>query len=306
MNQERPARLRVGLIGAGRAGCVIAAALARAGHQVVAVNAISQQSQKRSSALIPQARFADPIDVSAEADLLLLAVPDDVLADLVSGLVASDAIRTGQIVVHLSGRYGTDVLGPAQRIGALCVAMHPVMTFTGAAFEVERLDGCPFGISASDEHHAVAQALVLEMGGEPQFIEPNSRALYHAALAHASNHLVTVIAQAEDLLTQAGIDSPGQFLAPLVSASLDNVLRSGDAALTGPVSRGDVETLGIHLTALQESIESASDRATFDAYEVLARATAIRTLASHRLTAAQVDPMLDLFDGEHPKAKDQG
>ena len=289
----RPARLRVGLIGAGRAGSVVTAALARAGHQVVAVSAVSDKSKARAAQLLPQAAVCDPLAVCEQAELVVLAVPDDALADLVTGLVRAGAISAGKIVVHLSGRFGSEVLAPAHEVGALCVALHPVMTLTGEAYEVDRLDGCPFGISASEESRPVAEALVVEMGGEPQWIEPDARVLYHAALSHASNHLVTLIAQSQDMLAEAGIENPGQFLGPLTSASLDNALRWGDGALTGPVSRGDAATVASHVSGLADAAQTATEQSGVETYVALAKATAIRAASSQRITAGQADAVLD-------------
>jgi len=292
----RPARLTIGLVGAGRAGTVIAAALARVGHRVVAASAVSEASRARAAELIPQARIADPVSVASECDLLIVAVPDDVLPDLVAGLSATGAIRAGQIVVHLSGRHGIDVLAPATAVGASCLALHPAMTLTGAAYEVDRLDGCPFAVSSVDALRPVAEALVLEMGGEPEWIAEDQRMLYHAALCHASNHLVTLVAQSQDLLAAAGIAAPDRFLAPLLSATLDNALRSGDAALTGPVARGDAGTISGHLETIAECAASPSGSSIATTYAALAHATAIRAHAVGRITAAQTDSVLDAVE----------
>src|SRR6185312_6492052 len=96
----------------------------------------------------------------------------------------------------------------------------------------------------------IAQALVVEMGAEPVVVAEEARPLYHAALAHGANHLVTLVSQALDLLRAAGVEHPDRVLAPLLSAALDNALRSGDAALTGPVARGDAGTVAAHLEEL--------------------------------------------------------
>ena len=92
---------------------------------------------------------------------------------------------------------------------------------------------------------------MIEMGGEPVFIAEEHRDLYHAALAGAANHLITLVTQAVDLLRTAGVADPARLLGPLLSASLDNALRFGDAGLTGPVARGDAETVAAHVAALE-------------------------------------------------------
>ena len=121
------------------------------------------------------------------------------------------------------------MLDPATAAGALPLAIHPVMTFTGRDDDVDRIKGVSFGVTAPEQLRPAAEALVIEMGGEPVFIAEENRPLYHAALAFAANHLVTLVAEAADLLGKAGADNPGRMLGPLLGAALDNALRFGDA-----------------------------------------------------------------------------
>ncbi|MET1074126.1 MAG: DUF2520 domain-containing protein [Umezawaea sp.] len=275
---NRPARLAVGVISAGRVGSVLGAALARAGHLTVGVSAVSQASLRRAEDLLPDVPVLAPPDVAAAADLLLLAVPDDALPGLVRGLVATGSLRAGQIVVHTSGAHGVGVLAPAAGIGALCVALHPVMTFTGRTEDLQRMTAASVGVTAADGDEAawsVGEALVVEMDADPVRIPEHVRPLYHAALAHGANHLITLVTECADLLRSAGIAGPERLLGPLLSAALDNALRHGDRALTGPVSRGDVGTVRKHLAVLAEK---APD--TLPSYRALAHRTADRAQAA--------------------------
>ena len=290
-----PARLSIGVIGAGRVGAVLGAALGRAGHRVHAVYAVSDESRERAAELLPGVPVKDIHGVIDGADLVLLAVPDDALAELVAGLAATDTWQAGQIVVHTSGRYGTDILRPALSSHILPVAIHPAMTFTGTALDLGRLEDCAFGVTGPDALRPMAEALVVEMGGEPVWVAEDQRAAYHAALAHGSNHLVTLIAEAMEVLTAAGVDEPRAVLGPLARAALDNALRLGDAALTGPVARGDVSTVGTHLRELERI--SPEIRTT---YVALARATAVRALESGRLQPSAAEPLLDTLADQEP------
>lgn len=290
-----PARLSIGVIGAGRVGAVLGAALARAGHHVHAVYAVSDESRERADALLPGVPVKDIHGVIDGADLVLLAVPDDALAELVAGLSATDTWQAGQIVVHTSGRYGADILRPALASHILPVAIHPAMTFTGTALDLGRLADCAFGVTGPDALRPMAEALVVEMGGEPVWIAEDQRAAYHAGLAHGSNHLVTLIAEAMEVLGAAGVEEPRAVLGPLVRAALDNALRLGDAALTGPVARGDVSTVGTHLRELERI--SPEIRTT---YVALARATAVRALESGRLQPSAAEPLLDTLADQEP------
>jgi predicted short-subunit dehydrogenase-like oxidoreductase (DUF2520 family) len=292
---EHPARLAVGVIGAGRAGTALGAALARAGHTVVAASAVSDASVHRARAAFPGAVITDPGQVLRRADLVLLTVPDDVLPGLISGLVATGAPVQGRLLAHASGRHGLAVLEPAARRGGLPLALHPVMTFTGRSDDVDRLSGTCFGVTAPEVLRPAAEALVIEMGGEPVFISEENRDLYHAALAGAANHLITLVAEAADLLKAAGVANPARLLGPLLSASLDNALRLGDAGLTGPVARGDAETVAAHVAALGAA-ESASP-AAIAAYIAMARLTADRALATGLLKPADAERLLDVLGG---------
>ncbi|WP_137813877.1 Rossmann-like and DUF2520 domain-containing protein [Gandjariella thermophila] len=279
----RPARLAVGVISAGRVGAVLGAALARSGHVVVATSGVSTASVRRAEELLPDVPLLDPPAVATRADLVLLAVPDDALAGLVRGLVATGSLRAGQIVVHTSGAHGVDVLEPAASLGALPLALHPVMTFTGRGEDLERIAACSVGITAAEGDEAgwhVGEALVVEMGAEPVRVPEAARPLYHAALAHGANHLVTLVAECADLLRGAGIEPAERMLGPLLSAALDNALRHGDRGLTGPVARGDTGTVRAHLDVLRRRAPDV-----LPAYVAMARRTVDRASRAGLLRA---------------------
>jgi predicted short-subunit dehydrogenase-like oxidoreductase (DUF2520 family) len=291
---ERPGRLGVGVIGTGRVGAVLGSALRAAGHAVVGVSAVSAASLERADAMLPGIPVLSVPEVVERAELVLIAVPDDALPELVGGLAATKAWQPGQLVVHTSGRFGWRVLEPAVACGAIPLALHPAMTFTGTSLDLSRLVDCCFGVTAPNPVLPIAQALVVEMGAEPVVIAEEMRGLYHAALAHGSNHLVTLVTQSLDLLSAAGVEAPGRLLGPLLSAALDNALRSGDAALTGPVARGDAGTVASHVSAITAADQGGDTAATvLETYRALARATADRALASGRLRPDAAEALLD-------------
>ncbi len=277
-------RLTVGVVSAGRVGAVLGAALARAGHDVRAVAAVSEASRARAADLLPGVPVRPADEVARGCSLLLLAVPDDALAGLVAGLAETGALHPGQLVAHTSGRDGVGVLEAAVRVGVLPMALHPVLPFAGRPVDLARLTGAAFGVTAPEPLLPIAEALVIEMGGEPVRVAEHLRPLWHAALAHGANHLVTLVSSAADLLRAAGAEDPGLVLGPLLGAALDGALRSGDAALTGPVARGDASTVAAHLAALPDDVRPA--------YAVLARLTADRALASGRLAASSAADLL--------------
>jgi predicted short-subunit dehydrogenase-like oxidoreductase (DUF2520 family) len=285
---QRPARLSVGVVGAGRVGTALGAALSLAGHRVVAAAGVSDTSRRRAAERLPGVPIVAPQEVVPAADLVLLTVPDDVLPELVAGFVATGVAMAGKLLVHTSGRYGVGVLDEATRAGALPLALHPVMTFAGRADDVNRLAGISFGVTAPDPLRPVAEALVVEMGGEPVWIPEDNRTLYHAALAGGANHLVTLVVETMDLLRAAGVGNPGAMLGPLLGAALDNALRLGMDGLTGPVARGDAGTVAEHVAELGR-ISPESRRA----YVALARLTADRALATGLLKPQDAERLLE-------------
>jgi predicted short-subunit dehydrogenase-like oxidoreductase (DUF2520 family) len=283
--------LRVGVLGAGRVGAVLASALRARGHEIVSVAGESDASLRRAADLLPGVPVAKPTAVARTCDVLLLTVPDDMLDNVVSQLAASGALHAGQYVVHTSGSHGLHVLEPAARVGARVVALHPALTFTGTARDLGRLADCVFGVTAGPGERDWAQALVAELGGEVMWVPEDRRSLYHAGLAHGANHLVTLVSQAMELLGAAGADDPAGVLRPLLVAALDNALAEGDAALTGPIVRGDVKTVRAHLA---EIAAAAPD--TLPSYVALARATLDRVVTDGRVLPIRAAAMRRVLD----------
>jgi predicted short-subunit dehydrogenase-like oxidoreductase (DUF2520 family) len=283
--------LRVGVIGAGRVGAVLAAALRSHGHVIASVAGESDASKRRAAELLPGVPMAKPTAVARGCDLLLLTVPDDMLENVITQLVGAGAIRPGQVVCHTSGRHGLAVLASATAVGARPVAMHPAMTFTGTALDLDRLPGCVFGITAGEGERHYAESLVADLGGVPMFVPEDKRTLYHAGLAHGANHLVTLVSQAMELLAASGAEDPAATLRPLLGAALDNALAHGDAALTGPIVRGDVQTVEGHL---REILENAP--ATVPSYVAMAKATADRAVLDGRLLPIRAGRIVALLD----------
>jgi len=290
-------QFRVGVVGAGRVGSVLAARLRAAGHEIVAVAGESDASRGRAAALLPGVPMAKPSAVARECDLLLLTVPDDMLPNVVAMLSASGAIHEGQYVVHTSGAHGLAVLADAEAVGARPIALHPAMTFTGTEVDLPRLRDAIFGVTAGEGERAVTEQLVADLGGRPMWVAEDRRTLYHAGLAHGANHLVTLVTQAMEMLAAAGGDNPADTLRPLLNAALDNALAHGDAALTGPIVRGDVETVRAHLVEI-----TANAPETVASYLALARATLDRVVIDGRLLPIRAAKMKQVLNAAEAAA----
>ncbi|MDQ4109776.1 MAG: DUF2520 domain-containing protein [Actinomycetota bacterium] len=284
--------LRVGVVGAGRVGAVLAAALRSAGHSIVAVAGESDASRARIASLLPGVPVEKPTTVARACDLLLLTVPDDMLGNVVKTMTDAGAIRPGMYVAHTSGRHGLAILEPAAAIGAHVMAVHPAMTFSGTSVDLARLSGCVFGLTAATPaDRAFAEALVNDLGGKPMWVPEEMRTLYHAGLAHGANHLVTLVSEAMEILAAAGATDPAGTLRPLLTAALDNALDHGDAALTGPIVRGDAGTVAAHLDDIRTNAPQ-----TLASYVSMARATLDRAVSDGRLLPIRALKIKNLLD----------
>jgi predicted short-subunit dehydrogenase-like oxidoreductase (DUF2520 family) len=218
--------MHICVVGAGRAGSAFTLALRRAGHHVDLVH-------------------HDELDRVADADLILLTVPDDALAEVARSLDPSSA----RVIAHVAGSRTLDVLAPHPRVASL----HPLVTLPTPERGARRLVAATYAVSGDE----LVEALVESLGGRVIRVSDESRALYHATAAVAANHLVALMGQVETLANAAGLRLE-DFL-PLSQMALADVEAFGPhAALTGPAARGDMATIDAHLAAIPEA-----ERATY-------------------------------------------
>jgi predicted short-subunit dehydrogenase-like oxidoreductase (DUF2520 family) len=222
---ERSGRLGIGIVGAGRVGPVLGAALAGAGHALVGVAAISAESRERADAILPGVPILAIPELIERSELVILAVPQNELASLVEGLAATGSWQPGQLVLHTAPGLGIGVLAPALAAGAIPLAVHPAMQFTGSSVDIGRLVGTWFAVTAPAPVLPIGQALVVEMGGEPVVVAEKDRAAYAEAIETATTFSSSIVDQATGILSSIGVDSPGLVLGPLVRSAVENALQ---------------------------------------------------------------------------------
>ena len=223
--RRRSGRLGIGVIGAGRVGPVLGAALASAGHALVGISAISQSSRERADAMLHGVPILDVPAIIERSELVILAVPAAELPALVAGLASTGAWQPGQLVMHTAAEYGTAVLAPAIAAGVIPLAIHPAVSFTGTTIDLSQLVGAYFAVTAPAAVQPIGQALVVEMGGEPIIIAEGDRGAYAEAIATATSFSRAIVDQATELLASIGVEAPGAILGPLVRSSVENALR---------------------------------------------------------------------------------
>jgi predicted short-subunit dehydrogenase-like oxidoreductase (DUF2520 family) len=243
----------VALVGSGRAGTALALAFVAAGHEVIAVAGRTPDAPSvRAAAEVLAARRRPVEAVANGADLVIIATPDAAILDV--GESVAGGLDAGALVLHCSGSLGLEVLAPiaAVRPDVRLGVLHPLQTLpTGELGEV-RLSGAWAAVTGPAEVGALAE----QIGLRPFTVLDEDRAGYHAAACIASNHLVALLGQVERVASAAGV--PFAAFEPLVRATVDNVFSLGpEAALTGPISRGDVSTVARHLAAVGDDEQRA-------------------------------------------------
>jgi predicted short-subunit dehydrogenase-like oxidoreductase (DUF2520 family) len=231
----RDGRLGVGVIGAGRAGPVVGAALRGAGHAMTGITPGSDPD--RVEALLPGVPHLAADEIARRSELVVLAVPHDELPGLVAGLADVGAWQPGQLVLHLDPAYGVGVLAPAVAAGAIPLAVHPAVSFTGTSIDLRSLAHGYAAVTAPAPVLPIAQALAVELGCEPVVIADADRPAYAEAIATATEFSRSIVRQASGMLEGIGVENPGGYLSALVRSTVDQALAeraAGDVALPPP------------------------------------------------------------------------
>lgn len=221
---QRAGRLGIGVIGGGHVGPVLGAALGGAGHAVVGVATVSEEGRERVEALLPGVPVLTVPELVERSELVLVAVPDDELPDLVSGLAAVGAWQPGQLVVHTAPGHGVGVLQPALAAGAIPLAIHPAMVFTGTSIDLARLQTTWCAVTAPAPVLPIAQALVVELGAEPVVVDEAQRARYGEVVAAARGFATEAVAGFVRELREAGVEQPTRLLGPLIRSAVETAL----------------------------------------------------------------------------------
>ena len=228
--------MKIGIIGDEPAGPVLAKAWAQAGHEIVGAALSSPEAIERVEVLLPDVHIDSMPAVTEDADVVLLAVPFADVQNTCDGLADLGLFGPKKIVIHLSPLRGYGVLSGAGLHGAVPIAMHPVMHFSGTSMDLMVLKNSTIAVSAPEVFQPIAQALAIELGGEPILISEQQRAAYAEAYEVATGFSSLVVQQALGILTEANVDNPSRLIGPVVRSAIEN-------ALWGPVTPIDPKDL---------------------------------------------------------------
>ncbi|MEI7813311.1 MAG: DUF2520 domain-containing protein [Coriobacteriia bacterium] len=309
---------RVVVLGSGKVGSAVARLLSEAGLRVTEVTTRSLATAENAALRTGAKAGTDNAAAAAKGDIVLVTVNDDSVSIVVAQVAAAGGFRRGQLVVHMSGALPLSVLEPAAKQGALIGCAHPLQSFATFDDASAAMPGSVFGITPGPGSLQALEVLVDLLGGTSVLVDDQNKALYHAAAVIASNYLVAVEDMAVQVLTSAGFDRESALgaLQPLISGTVDNIRARGTTgALTGPIVRGDVDTVRSHVAALRQlpgaelhlyrslgrhTLEIARRRDTLDAETI----EALREVLADERGAAADDLPRAIVDGGPSASKE--
>lgn len=285
------------IIGAGKVGTAIGYKLINRGYSLQAFCTRNRTSLDQASYYLGNKGTLDVRQAAGDSGLLMICVPDHEISNVAQHIAVSD--MTGKYVFHASGSLGNEALEAARSKGAFVGSIHPLQSFADVDSAIKDLKGTYFGVTASSEGLAMALKIVSDLDGFPIEIDNDNKPLYHAAACIASNYLVSLFAAAQKAVLKAGVgpDDSVKPIVKLMTSTLRNIEISGPHnALTGPISRGSLQTVKDHVEALQEVPGISA------VYKMLGVETAKLSLEAGKIDEAQLDIMKTfLEDGQCPK-----
>jgi len=283
------------VLGCGKVGTAAAVLLRDAGFALTAVTTRSAATAREAAARTHAAAGTDNAAAAATGDIVLVTTNDDAIAHVTAQVADAGAFRAGQLVVHMSGALSLSALAPAAAAGAVIGCAHPLQSFATAEDAARKMAGSVFGVTPGPGALEMLQALVGVLGGETVIVADDNKAVYHAAAVMASNYLVAVEDAAVNLLVEAGFDATVavRSLQPLVTGTAENVRRLGPTdALTGPIVRGDVDTVRGHVEALR-NLSGSGD--ALELYRTLGRHTLEIARRRRTLPAETIAALVDVL-----------
>ena len=278
--------LRLGFIGAGTVGTALAVRLSSKGYRMIAVSSRSQTSARKLAQAVSGCHaFNSNQDVADAAELIFITTPDDAIASVASEI----QWHRGQRVVHCSGALSTDILESAKKLGAQVGAFHPLQTFASVKQAIENIPGSTFAVEAEEPLLSTLKGMAITLDGDWIELKANDKVVYHAAAVIACNYLVTLVKLATDLWQSFNIpqSQATQALLPLIRGTIHNIDTVGiPQCLTGPIARGDIETIKKHLDALQKVAP-----ALLSTYQELGLQTIPVALAKGRINQHQAEEL---------------
>jgi predicted short-subunit dehydrogenase-like oxidoreductase (DUF2520 family) len=293
----------VAIIGAGRVGSSVGFLLKRAGYTITAVVARTQESAERGREFIGSGKaLTDVVQATARADVIFITTPDTSIKTICDAIASGGGFGPGMLVVHTSGAHTRDLLVSARKSGSSRAVIHPLQSIPSKDLGVKNVPGSYFRIEADSEALPLARRLVKDLGGieldMPGWLpDQSSPALYHAGAVAVSNFFVALVDFGLCFYQALGADKKEALKAvlPLIKGTLANIESVGiPDALTGPIVRGDVETVRDHMSAMRQRTPEL-----LGLYRELAKHTIMLAKERQALSQELLQELSDLVGQEH-------
>jgi len=243
------------IVGCGKVGTTLAIWLSKAGYPIVGLASKSLSSARKAAELIKITHYGQVNwDITSQADIIFITTPDGIISDACALISQHKGFKEKSVILHCSGAHPSTILSSGKACGATIGSMHPLQSIASIKTEHNPFQDIIVSVEGEDEAVKAARDIASVLGATSYTIKTDAKMLYHAAAVVASNYLVTLLDLAFNLIGKAGIEKKDayQVLKPLIQGTLGNIENVGiPAALTGPISRGDVKTVQQHLDEMQ-------------------------------------------------------
>jgi len=263
--------LRIGFIGAGKVGLAFGAYLFQKGLNVVGYYSRKYESAQKGTKLTKGIAFKEIKELVDSSDIIFITTNDDEIANVCNSLVDNNILKKGQIIVHMSGASSSKILERAKEKGCYIYSIHPLQAFADVNKAIDDLSGTVFSLEGDEENIEILEKILKKTCNKYFKLTSDQKTLYHVAACAMSNYIVTLIDYGLSILNSIGIDSEEGYKAfyPLIKGSIDNISNLGtERALTGPIARGDIETINKHIDVLKEL-----DTGKLNIYKILGNMT---------------------------------
>ncbi len=282
----------IAIVGCGKVGTSLGIYLAEAGYKLAGFASKSLLSARRVAGIIETDNFSDvPWEITKEADIIFLTTPDSAIEDTCSSISSHSGFRKDTVVFHCSGALPSTILASVKDCGAFTGSMHPLQTFASTELTYNPFQGIVVSVEGDDRAVSAAKEIAADLGAECFTIKTEDKTLYHASAVVASNYLVTLLDMSFRLIGTAGISGRDAFkvLKPLIESTLSNIEQVGiSKALTGPIVRGDAETVEKHIEEIGSKIPDLLDL--------------YKTMGCHTADIAMADGVLSEKDAKKLKS----
>lgn len=284
------------IVGCGRVGTALAKFLAKSGYIPAGFASKSLSSAKRTAALIGSDNFTDILwEVTSKADIVFITTPDGVIEDVCKNIADNKGFNPDSIVLHCSGALTSNILSSAKTCcGASIGSVHPLQSFASTTeYDINPFSDVVTSVEGDEKAVNAAKLIVDDLGSVCISIKTDAKVLYHASAVVASNYLVTLLNLSLDLIAQAGVPAKEAFmgLKPLILGTLSNIEKMGIAdALTGPIARGDIQTIENHLSEIASKMPTL-----LPLYKILGLNTIEIVKAKKTITDSAAEKIKELF-----------